>query len=398
MEKNEISIGRSRVNDLVVPHKEVSSFHCKLVFHTDGSLWIHDMDSTNGVFVNGIRIRAKHRVMPGDLIRLGSYDLDWQQALLAGNDAEPAKEKMQPSPMVESGKTQSSPALKWAVIASVFVGLLIVFFNTGLFEKSKEIIAEVTQTWQLKNKDIVYDISCLVDETQGGKLIKVIGDTKKELMGVDSVKIDIKEEEEVGLAVKKQIDKEYKYSNDPEYTDRINRIFSKLRSKMDKSKFKYEIHVVESETINAFTAGGQIFVFTGIIDFAANDDELACIIGHEIYHNELGHIENKLKELKVARNWLGEGLGDIAYYVTSLLTTSFNQENEVYSDLYGLDLAVKAGYSGCAGIAFWERMQEKENPGKRTLFDKFMRSHPYSDERVSCNKYHIDLNYYHQCS
>jgi pSer/pThr/pTyr-binding forkhead associated (FHA) protein len=251
MEKNEISIGRSRVNDLVVPHKEVSSFHCKLVFHTDGSLWIHDMDSTNGVFVNGIRIRAKHRVMPGDLIRLGSYDLDWQQALLAGNDAEPAKEKMQPSPMVESGKTQSSPALKWAVIASVFVGLLIVFFNTGLFEKSKEIIAEVTQTWQLKNKDIVYDISCLVDETQGGKLIKVIGDTKKELMGVDSVKIDIKEEEEVGLAVKKQIDKEYKYSNDPEYTDRINRIFSKLRSKMDKSKFKYEIHVVESETINA---------------------------------------------------------------------------------------------------------------------------------------------------
>ncbi len=102
--------------------------------------------------------------------------------------------------------------------------------------------------------------------------------------------------------------------------------------------------------------------------------------------------------MKVAQNWFGEGLGDLAYYVTSLVSASFNQENEVYSDLYGLDLAVKAGYDGCAGIGFWDRMQANEEESSGTFLEKFFRSHPYSQERASCNRKHIDTNYYHQCN
>ena len=270
---------------------------------------------------------------------------------------------------------------------------LVLFYLTFM----TSVLGVAQQFKKLKINKLVYDISCLVDETEGGKLIKVMKDAKKEFLGVYSVKVEVKEEEEVGLGVKKEIDEEYEYSSDPKYTSRVNKVFSDLMAQLDTPRLNYKIYVVESETVNALTAGGQIFIFTGIIDFAANDDELACIIGHEIYHNELGHIGDKLKELKVARNWLGEGLGDIAYYVNSILTTSFNQENEVYSDLYGLDLAVKAGYNGCAGIDFWQRMQEKEEPGSKSLFDKFSRSHPFSAERVNCNKKHIDLNYYHQC-
>lgn len=397
MEKNEISIGRSKLNDLVIQNSEVSNFHAKLVFEANGTLWIYDMDSTNGVYVNGVKIKTKHRIMPNDKIKLGSCDLDWQEALLVGDSPVKEPQIQYSNPISNKGMDRSS-ILKWIVGSLVLVALLIFFFKTGLFEKSKELISEVTQSWQLKNDKLVYDISCLVDETDGGKLIKVMKDAKKEFLGVDSVKVEVKEEEEVGLGVKKKIDEEYEYSSDPKYTSRVNKVFSDLMAELDTPRLNYKIYVVESETVNAFTAGGQIFIFTGIIDFAANDDELACIIGHEIYHNELGHIGDKLKELKVARNWLGEGLGDIAYYVTSIITTSFNQENEVYSDLYGLDLAVKAGYNGCAGIDFWQRMQEKEEPGSKSLFDKFSRSHPFSAERVNCNKKHIDLNYYHQCN
>ncbi len=396
MEKNEISIGRSRLNDLVVQNKEVSNFHAKLIFEQDGSLWIYDMDSTNGVFVNGIKIRTKHRVMPSDKIKLGSFDLDWQQAILVGDS--PIKDQQEQISNLISEKQDRNPALKWIVGSLALLVLLILFFTTGLFEKSKEIISEVTQSWQLKNDKIVYDISCLADETDGGKLIKVMSDAKKVLLAADSVKIEAKEEVEVGIELKEEIEAEYSFTNEANYTTRVNKVFSTLIAELDSPRFDYEIYVVESDTVNAFTAGGKIFIFTGIIDFTANDDELASIIGHEIYHNELGHIGNMLKEMKVARNWLGEGLGDISYYVTSLLTTSFNQENEVYSDLYGLDLAVKAGYNGCAGIDFWQRMQEKEEPGSKSLFDKFIRSHPFSAERVNCNKKHIDLNYYHQCN
>ena len=395
MEKNEISIGRSRLNDLVINHKEVSNFHSKLDFLPDGTLWIYDMDSTNGVFVNGERIKGKSKVMPNDIIKLGSYPFDWQQAILVSTQPDEAEQKVE----LTSGRNErNSSFFRWIVVGLIIIVGSIVIYATGLFEKSKELISEVTQSWALKNDPIVYDISCLVDETTGGKLIKAFGDSKKEVLGFEKMEIDIKEEVEVGIEVKKEIDEEYQYSQEPKYTERVEKIFSSLVSKMEKPRFDYKYHIVKSDSINAFTAGGQIFIFTGIIDFARSDDELASILSHEIYHNELGHIGDQLKEMKIARNWLGDGLGDIAYYVTSIFTTSFNQENEVYADLYGLDLAVKAGFNGCAGIQFWERMQEKEGQDSSTFLDKFFRSHPFSQERANCNRKHIDLNYYHQCN
>lgn len=393
MKEMEVSIGRSSLNDLVVPNKQVSNFHAKLVFQSDGSLWIYDLDSTNGVFVNGAKVSRKVRVMPGDSIKLGSYSLDWEKEILAS----PQEAAQSPRNSLPT-KKKSGGALIAVLFVLILFGAGIALYALGIFEKSIGLISEATDSWALKNDPIVYDISCLVDQTEEGKLIKILGDTKNEVLGVDQVEVTVEEEKEVGLEVKAQIEQEYNYSQDPIYTERLDRIFSKLISKMDNPKFDYEYHIVESEDINAFTAGGQVFIFTGIIDFAASDDELASILGHEIYHNELGHIGDKLKETKVAQNWFGEGLGDLAYYVTSLVSASFNQENEVYSDLYGLDLAVKAGYDGCAGIGFWERMQANEEESDGSFIERFFRSHPYSQERASCNRKHIDTNYYHQCN
>ena len=393
MKDMEVSIGRSSLNDLVISQKQVSSFHAKLVFQSDGSLWIYDLDSTNGVFINGTKVTRKARVLPGDHIKLGTYHLDWEKEILASSrEATPAAVNILPA------KKKNRGALIGVIVVLMLFGAGIALYALGIFEKSVGLISEATDSWALKNDPIVYDISCLVDQTDEGKLIKILGDTKNEVLGVDKVEVTVEEEKEVGLEVKAEIEQEYTYSKDPIYTKRIDRIFSKLMSKMDNPKFDYEYHIVESEDINAFTAGGQVFIFTGIIDFAASDDEIACILGHEIYHNELGHIGDKLKEMKVAQNWFGEGLGDLAYYATSLVSASFNQENEVYSDLYGLDLAVKAGYDGCAGIGFWDRMQANEEESSGTFLEKFFRSHPYSQERASCNRKHIDTNYYHQCN
>jgi predicted Zn-dependent protease len=164
---------------------------------------------------------------------------------------------------------------------------------------------------------------------------------------------------------------------------------------MPTKRFNYEWHIINAKEINAFTAGGQIFITTGIIDFAKSDDELACVIGHEIYHNELGHITDKLREMKMANNILGDGLGEIAMVASNLLTGSFNQENEAYCDMYGLDLAVKAGYNGCSAIDLWQRMSENEN--SKDEISKLFRSHPYSADRSNCIHHHIDQNYKEKC-
>ncbi|MDV7402527.1 FHA domain-containing protein, partial [Arthrospira platensis SPKY1] len=81
MAHQEISFGRSRLNDLRIEDPQVSLFHGKLVFMDDGSLWIHDLDSTNGTWVNDQKIPGKSRLMPQDRVRLGTTRFDWQAAV-----------------------------------------------------------------------------------------------------------------------------------------------------------------------------------------------------------------------------------------------------------------------------------------------------------------------------
>jgi len=49
---------------------------------------------------------------------------------------------------------------------------------------------------------------------------------------------------------------------------------------------EWEVYVVDDpKTKNAFVIpGGKIFVFTGILPVAANDDGLATVLGHEVAH------------------------------------------------------------------------------------------------------------------
>ena len=62
-------IGRGREADLDLPDQAVSHRHA-LLGATDGKLWIKDLESANGVWVNGRRI-SKAFLHPEDLIQIG---------------------------------------------------------------------------------------------------------------------------------------------------------------------------------------------------------------------------------------------------------------------------------------------------------------------------------------
>jgi hypothetical protein len=70
----EVAIGRQDT-DLVVEDPEVSRRHAVLR-RSDGSVVVEDLDSTNGTFVNGERIRSPVAVGPGDQIRVGRTTLE----------------------------------------------------------------------------------------------------------------------------------------------------------------------------------------------------------------------------------------------------------------------------------------------------------------------------------
>ena len=64
-------IGRREGFDLCIPCRNVSGLHAEILEKEDG-LWIYDLNSTNGTFVNGERISKKTKVEHGDQLRFGS--------------------------------------------------------------------------------------------------------------------------------------------------------------------------------------------------------------------------------------------------------------------------------------------------------------------------------------
>lgn len=63
-------LGRARGNTVRIPSAEVSRRHCRLLLK-DGLVTLEDLDSANGTFLNGRRVKAPETVHPGDAIEVG---------------------------------------------------------------------------------------------------------------------------------------------------------------------------------------------------------------------------------------------------------------------------------------------------------------------------------------
>lgn len=77
----EISIGRREGNTIRLMERNVSRRHAKLL-RNNGSVFIEDLDSYNGIRINGERITGKYEVNEGDLVEIGDYHLALQRTEL----------------------------------------------------------------------------------------------------------------------------------------------------------------------------------------------------------------------------------------------------------------------------------------------------------------------------
>lgn len=71
-EDRALRMGRADDNDVVVTDDGVSRFHAELTLQ-NGSLWLQDAGSRNGVFVNGTRVTAHQQVKVGDEISVANH-------------------------------------------------------------------------------------------------------------------------------------------------------------------------------------------------------------------------------------------------------------------------------------------------------------------------------------
>jgi pSer/pThr/pTyr-binding forkhead associated (FHA) protein len=428
MNYQKILIGRDTSCDLVISHDSISRKHAELFIDFEGNVFVTDLSSKNGTYVNNRRIFQSEQLFIGDILMVGNkIDVDWAKYL--PNKVEP-KQRPEFNSIPQRKSVKFVPYL---IIVAVTLLAVIYIYNlesdpskneTTKKHKSDKILI-VDENKPLDNREVnvhvedksdpnadskgssekdnesqeeknnrkksKIDASCLRDDGDMGTtdLILMGEELDKGIFDVVGGNVTREEEEEEGKNLLADQRKRYKFIESGKKYDNLKNILKLLVNKLDSPRgFNYQIHLIESDEWNAFTAGGQIFVTTTIYDFTKTSDELACIIAHEIYHNELGHINESIKKYRLL------GLGTNIY---SAITQSFGQKKETYCDLNGIDLAVAAGFQGCAAAEIWYRMSQQNGNTERTLWDKFQRTHPYNDKRQNCAERHMDINYNVKC-
>ena len=73
LDKPVFTIGRLESNNLIISSSAVSRKHARITLEADG-LYITDLESKNGIRINGFDCRGKNRIREGDLIRIGDSE------------------------------------------------------------------------------------------------------------------------------------------------------------------------------------------------------------------------------------------------------------------------------------------------------------------------------------
>jgi FHA domain len=78
LDSSPLLLGRGSDNDVNLARDEyASSKHARVEPRRDG-VWVEDVGSTNGTYLNGIRLTRAKKLAPGDVVRIGETELRYE--------------------------------------------------------------------------------------------------------------------------------------------------------------------------------------------------------------------------------------------------------------------------------------------------------------------------------
>lgn len=207
------------------------------------------------------------------------------------------------------------------------------------------------------------------------------------------------QEMQLGLQASQDVLKKEKESSDQMQAERVKRIGRRIAVAANKPEYKWEFHLIEKNDVNAFCLpGGKVFVYTGILNLATTNDELAAVMGHEIAHALERHGGERMSTAmmlqfggQAASIALGAGTSPavsqvfgqaygIGAQVGVLLPHSRTQESE--ADEVGMILAAMAGYEPSGALTLWKKMDAYQK-SKGQSPPAFLSTHPASQQRIA---------------
>ena len=78
LDSSPLTLGRGSQNDVQLDRDEfASSTHARIEPRRDG-VWVEDIGSTNGTYVNGVQLTRPKRLTAGDVLRVGETELRYE--------------------------------------------------------------------------------------------------------------------------------------------------------------------------------------------------------------------------------------------------------------------------------------------------------------------------------
>lgn len=216
--------------------------------------------------------------------------------------------------------------------------------------------------------------------------------------------IDTRQEIILGRNMDMQVKRKFKLIDDVEMEKRLNSIAYKIAAASHRQDLIYRFKIINDKELNAFALpGGFVYVHNGLIQ-AATDDELACVLGHEIGHIAARHSVKKLETaigynlaMSIALSLIDKNTAmqimsqavDQFFTVGSLY---YSRKDELLADKLSVRYAKKAGFNPRAMITFFEKLKKESERRGPKIKIYLLSSHPAIEERINNIESEITLS------
>ncbi len=197
----------------------------------------------------------------------------------------------------------------------------------------------------------------------------------------------------IGKEYSTEIDHSAKILTDPVINEYVNRVAQNVARNSDLT-IPLTVKVIDSPEINAVTLpGGFMYVNTGLLKAADEEDQIAGVLAHEIAHMAARHWASTMTKATIAQYamlpLLMIPMSYAVYYAVieaylngvPLAFLKFSRNAEAEADYLGLQYMYKAGYDPNAFVGFFGKIieQDRRVPGSiPTVFA----SHPPTPDRI----------------
>lgn len=214
-----------------------------------------------------------------------------------------------------------------------------------------------------------------------------------------ALRLSPEQEKQLGRQEAQKVQQEFGLLDDEALAHYLDAIGRRLAVHSPYAGIAYTFHLVDSPEPNAFALpGGYVYVTRGLLTLLNSEDELACVVAHEIGHVALRHPGRQLTQATplglltglsagatgLVSPVLTEVVSDVGAVASRLVLAPYSSDEEREADRLGQQMAANAGWDPAAMSRMLHTLEcEEAVRGGNPKRFSFLAAHPTTPERVA---------------